>query len=47
MKDIPQDQVRNFRNDMYLVSEALRLMQKSHVEVSATDLKTLANYKKR
>ena len=46
LKNIPQDQVRNFRNDMYLVSEALRLMQKSHVEVSATDLKTLANYKK-
>jgi inorganic phosphate transporter, PiT family len=43
---IPQDQVRNFRNDMYLVSEAIRLMQKSHVEFSATDLKTLANYKK-
>jgi PiT family inorganic phosphate transporter len=31
---------------MYLVSEALRLMQKSHVEISATDLKTLANYKR-
>jgi len=46
LKDIPQDQVRNFRNDMYLVSEALRLMQKSHVEISATDLKTLVNYKK-
>ena len=28
-KDIPQDQVRNFRNDMYLVSEALRIMKKS------------------
>src|SRR5450755_4755379 len=27
---IPNDRVRNFRNDMYLVSEALRLMQKSH-----------------
>ena len=29
LKDVPQDQVRNFRNDMYVVSEALRLMQKS------------------
>ena len=29
LRYIPQDQVRNFRNDMYLVSEALRLMQKS------------------
>jgi PiT family inorganic phosphate transporter len=46
LKGIPQDQVRNFRNDMYLVSEALRLMQKSHVAISATDLATLANYKK-
>ena len=46
LRYIPQDQVRNFRNDMYLVSEAIRLMQKSHVEISATDLKTLANYKK-
>ena len=27
--NVPYDQVRNFRNDMYLVSEALRLMQKS------------------
>ncbi len=33
---IPQDQVRNFRNDMYLVSEALRIMQKSKThEISA------------
>ena len=29
LKNIPNDRVRNFRNDMYLVSEALRLMQKS------------------
>jgi len=46
LRYIPQDQVRNFRNDMYLVSEAIRLMQKSHVQFSVTDLKTLANYKK-
>ncbi len=26
---VPNDRVRNFRNDMYLVSEALRLMQKT------------------
>src|SRR6266436_6856951 len=26
---VPNDKVRNFRNDMYLASEALRLMQKS------------------
>jgi len=46
LRYIPQTDVRNFRNDMYLVSEAIRLMQKSKVEISATDLQTLANYKK-
>jgi PiT family inorganic phosphate transporter len=46
LKLIPQDQVRNFRNAMYLVSEALRLMQKSHVSISVTDAASLANYKK-
>jgi inorganic phosphate transporter, PiT family len=46
LRYIPQSDVRNFRNDMYLVSEAIRLMQKSKVEISATDLKTLSNYKK-
>ena len=29
LKAVPQDKVRNFRNDMYVVSEALRLMKKS------------------
>ena len=29
LRSVPQDNVRNFRNDMYVVSEALRLMQKS------------------
>ena len=44
---IPNDQVRNFRNDMYLVSEALRLMQKSHQpDISASDWQVLSNYKK-
>jgi len=39
--------VRNFRNDMYLVSEALRQMQKSHKpEISAGDTAILTNYKK-
>jgi PiT family inorganic phosphate transporter len=47
LRYIPQDQVRNFRNDMYLVSEALRIMQKSNVhEFSASDTAVLANYKK-
>jgi len=44
---IPNDQVRNFRNDMYLVSEALRLMQKTHQpDISASDWQVLTNYKK-
>jgi inorganic phosphate transporter, PiT family len=47
MKNIPNDRVRNFRNDMYLVSEAIRLMQKSgNPTFSAADTAVLANYKK-
>jgi len=44
---IPNERVRNFRNDMYLVSEALRLMQRTHQpEISAADWQVLNNYKK-
>jgi len=47
LRYIPQDQVRNFRNDMYLVSEALRTVQKTHLTaISEPDEKVLANYKK-
>jgi PiT family inorganic phosphate transporter len=47
MKNIPNDRVRNFRNDMYLISEALRLMKKSgQPAISAADNTILANYKK-
>ena len=43
---VPRTQVRNFRNDMYLVSEALRLMQKSgKPAVAASDVAILKNYK--
>jgi PiT family inorganic phosphate transporter len=43
---VPREQVRNFRNDMYLVSEALRLMQKSHKPTfDAADVSVLKNYK--
>ena len=43
---VPQAQVRNFRNDMYLVSEALRLMQKSgKPSLAAADVAVLKNYK--
>src|SRR6516162_2753478 len=43
---VPQTHVRNFRNDMYLVSEALRLMQKSEKpKFAAADAAVLKNYK--
>jgi inorganic phosphate transporter, PiT family len=44
---VPHDRVRNFRNDMYVVSETLRLMKKNQPTViSAADWGTLDNYKK-
>jgi inorganic phosphate transporter, PiT family len=47
LRNVPNDRVRNFRNDMYLVSEALRLMQKTHQpEIAANDWVVLNNYKK-
>jgi inorganic phosphate transporter, PiT family len=46
LKNVPQDRVRNFRNDLYLTSEALRIMQKSGVPVIApADAAVLKNYK--
>lgn len=47
LRKVPNDRVRNFRNDMYLVSEALRLMQKTHQpDIAANDWAVLSNYKK-
>jgi inorganic phosphate transporter, PiT family len=47
MKNIPNDRIRNFRNDLYVISEALRLMQKSgKPKIAAADAAVLANYKK-
>jgi PiT family inorganic phosphate transporter len=47
LKSVPAEDTRNFRNDMYVVSEALRLMQKSGVPQFTADEKAeLANYKK-
>src|ERR1700730_9456354 len=44
---VPSDRMRNFRNDMYLTSEALRLLQaKRHAQFSGPDAAMLANYKK-
>ena len=46
LKNVPQDRVRNFRNDMYLASEALRIIQKSGKPVfAAADVAVLKNYK--
>jgi inorganic phosphate transporter, PiT family len=46
LASVPRTQVRNFRNDMYLVSEALRLMQKSgKPALAAADVSVLKNYK--
>jgi len=44
---VPNDRVRNFRNDMYLVSEAFRLMQKNKQgDISTADWQVVTNYKK-
>jgi PiT family inorganic phosphate transporter len=44
---VPHDRVRNFRNDMYLTSEAFRLMQKNKQgDISADDWGIITNYKK-
>ena len=44
---VPADQMRNFRNDMYMVSETLRLIQKSGKPAfTSDDMKVLGNYKK-
>jgi inorganic phosphate transporter, PiT family len=46
LKNVPSTEVRNFRNDMYLTSEALRIMQKSgKPEISTADAAILKNYK--
>jgi PiT family inorganic phosphate transporter len=47
LKNVPPDMTRNFRNDMYVVSEAIRLIQKSGKPAfTADEEKILANYKK-
>jgi PiT family inorganic phosphate transporter len=47
LKNVPPDMTRNFRNDMYIVSETIRLVQKSgKATFSQDDLKILGNYKK-
>jgi inorganic phosphate transporter, PiT family len=47
LRNVPADRVRNFRNDMYIVSEALRFMKKTgQPQFTAADDAVLANYKK-
>ncbi|HEY4303519.1 MAG TPA: inorganic phosphate transporter [Gemmatimonadaceae bacterium] len=47
LSKVPTANVRNFRNDMYLVSEALRMMKKSgQPAISAPDWVVLDAYKK-
>ena len=47
LKNVPSDMTRNFRNDMYVVSEAIRLVEKSGKATFTPDEdKILANYKK-
>jgi len=44
---VPPDRVPNLRNDMYVISEALRLMKKSDAgHLPAADWEVLDNYKK-
>jgi len=46
-KNVPPALTRNYRNDMYVVSETLRLVQKSgRTAFTDNELKILANYKK-
>src|SRR5271167_123772 len=46
LSKVPNDKVRNFRNDMYVVGESIRLMLKSGVPpLSAADAAILKNYK--
>jgi PiT family inorganic phosphate transporter len=47
LKNVPPEKTRNFRNDMYLLSESLRLMEKAQpASISAADWEVLKNYRK-
>ena len=47
LRNVPNDRVRNFRNDLYLVSEVLRITAKTgKPKFTASEAATLANYKK-
>jgi PiT family inorganic phosphate transporter len=47
MGNVPQDKINNVRNDMYIASEAIRLMEKSNNPAfSVDDKKAIDNFKK-
>jgi PiT family inorganic phosphate transporter len=47
LRNVPAGKTRNFRNDMYLISEALRMMDKAHLPaIAPADAAVLKNYKK-
>jgi PiT family inorganic phosphate transporter len=47
LRDVPADRMGNLRNEMYVVSESIRLMQKNGTPAfTADEKKILANYKK-
>ncbi|MFC0401492.1 inorganic phosphate transporter [Paraburkholderia rhizosphaerae] len=47
LANVPQDQVNNVRNDMYIASEAIRLMLKANTPAFAPDdAKAIENFKK-
>ncbi len=47
LRNVPADQTRNFRNDLYLVGEGLRLIHKTgQPAVTPGDAEVLENYKK-
>jgi len=47
LKHVPVEQTRNFRNDLYLVGEAIHLIEKTgQPAVTAADMAVLKNYKK-
>ncbi|HTP89630.1 MAG TPA: inorganic phosphate transporter [Bryobacteraceae bacterium] len=46
LRNVPPERTRNFRNDMYVVSETLRLMDKTKTPaITAADWVVLKNYK--
>ena len=47
LRRVPIEQTRNFRNDMYLISETMRMMEKSHQPtIGPADVDVLKNYRK-